>query len=586
LPDAPTFVFAIPLIARSAAYDWDVVVHHFNATLGSIFNQTDPNFRVIVACTGRPEVRIPVDERLEFVDLPDRPFSPHDPEWSYRDIARRRHAVLKHAAPDGDAYVMLVDADDLVSCRLVSHVRQTNHQYGYLLTRGYIYDSTHGLLSMLPNKIGQSVSFFYSCGTSIVLRLTAEELRNSTDEQGYFRRVMRRGHPWAGKFSMAEGRPLGLIEFRAAVYVRNHGSNMSERDDIYPRSVLADRAAAVANIVEAPVPIDDSIRAEFKLNALQHEHPATVRAPKLTVAIVTWRRPAGLGRLLAALRPQVQGRVDRNIVVVNDGSHDAAYSAIVADCEGLIRYEPLATNSGIGAARNCAAGLADGDFVVYVDDDCLPPPFWLDWLAGRLAAEPDLDVLAGTTRLLWRHRTFFERVQAHFGIVPRPWVTQQDIIFVTANVAIRRTLLDRIGGFRPLRIGEDSELAGRVALAGSRVAYDAHWYVEHEPESLRVKLRKYWHYGKTNAELQAWTTAPAAYAAVTSARRSGHIKNARAAFREKLQQSDGFSPWRVTRVLAALVAALVLMAYYDGCAAGMRFAGRPGKARRQQALSA
>ena len=32
---------------------------------------TNPNFRVIVACTGRPEVRIPVDERLEFVDHPE-----------------------------------------------------------------------------------------------------------------------------------------------------------------------------------------------------------------------------------------------------------------------------------------------------------------------------------------------------------------------------------------------------------------------------------------------------------------------------------------------------------------------------------
>ena len=147
--NAPVFVFAVPLVARSQAYDWDVVVRHFNATLASIFNQTDPNFRVIVACTGRPEVRIPVDERLEFLDLPEMPVAGQ--RWRpYQDILRRRQAIYDRGFGEADAYVMFTDADDLVSNRLVAHVREGAYPYGHVVTSGYVFDSQRGLVAQLP----------------------------------------------------------------------------------------------------------------------------------------------------------------------------------------------------------------------------------------------------------------------------------------------------------------------------------------------------------------------------------------------------------------------------------------------------
>jgi glycosyltransferase involved in cell wall biosynthesis len=366
---------------------------------------------------------------------------------------------------------------------------------------------------------------------------------------------------------------LDPIPFPAAVYVRNHGSNMSERPDFYSETVRAARFEIVRKISRTPVSIDRALALEFNLDALMSGNVAGTPVhdvPSLTIAVTTCRRPAGLLRLLDALRPQVEGRRGREIVVVNDGSHDADYEAVVGKFKGLLRYEALPVNLGVGAARNRAAALADGAFVVYVDDDCVPPPFWLDWLAGRLAAQPDLDVLAGTARLLWRSRGFFERVQAHFRMLPRPWVTLQDIIFVTANVAIRRKILERLGGFRPLRIGEDSELAGRIALAGARAAFDEDWFVLHEPEPFRAKLRKYWRYGFTNVALHERTTVPVAFANLLHARRRLHVRNARFNFRRAMAEADGFSVSPASRLAAVLAVTCVQMAYYDGCAAGAR----------------
>lgn len=62
-------VFAIPLRAKETSSDWNSCVQHFNRTLKSIFNQTDSEFRCIVACNEIPQLDQEYDERLEFIKL-------------------------------------------------------------------------------------------------------------------------------------------------------------------------------------------------------------------------------------------------------------------------------------------------------------------------------------------------------------------------------------------------------------------------------------------------------------------------------------------------------------------------------------
>ena len=98
----------------------------------------------------------------------------------------------------------------------------------------------------------------------------------------------------------------------------------------------------------------------------------------LCVVIPTYRRPFGLDRLLAALEPQVTGRPDRQVVVVNDGSHDDAYAKVVERFQPMIDYVALPRNRGGGAARNVGARKVTGGYLVFTDDDCIPPSHWLD----------------------------------------------------------------------------------------------------------------------------------------------------------------------------------------------------------------
>lgn len=293
---------------------------------------------------------------------------------------------------------------------------------------------------------------------------------------------------------------------------------------------------------------------------------------RLSVAISTFKRPAGLARLLAALRPQVEGRPGREIVVVNDGSHDTAYENVARSCANVISYHALPENAGVARARNESAARASGAYLVFTDDDCEPPPFWLDWLEARLDANPELDVVIGTTLPLYSQQPrFFERVNGHYELLPQPRGTPAAPLFATANVAIRRALLERVGGFgfrdAFTGAGEDTELASRLIAGGARTVVDYDWFVRHDVcDGLTVQMRRYWRYGYANVWMRRFTSSPSSNEDSARAHRKALPENALRLLRRQLALSDGFSPSKAMRWISAAAASLVLIAYYDGCA--------------------
>lgn len=258
---------------------------------------------------------------------------------------------------------------------------------------------------------------------------------------------------------------------------------------------------------------------------------------------------------------------------MNDGSHDAAYDAVARDFADVITYRALPENVGIARARNAVAAQGHGEYIVYTDDDCVPPPWWLDWLEARLDANPELDVVIGTTKPQSPVRPrFIERVNGHYSLIPAPHGTKAVPLFVTANVAIRRALFERLGGFGfsewALSAGEDTELASRLAGAGARTVVDLQWYVGHDvSDGLVRQMQRYWRYGYANVRLTTLTTAPDQNAKLARMDRRRLLSFAVEQWRESLELSEGFSRWRLVRWGSALAASCVHVAFYAGCAA-------------------
>jgi glycosyltransferase involved in cell wall biosynthesis/lauroyl/myristoyl acyltransferase len=298
----------------------------------------------------------------------------------------------------------------------------------------------------------------------------------------------------------------------------------------------------------------------------------TQQAPSLSVVISTYKRPEGLRRLLTALESQIAGRPERKVVVVNDGSHNSGYEAVVAEFAHMIDYHPLPRNLGIAAARNESVRNADSDYVVFTDDDCLPPPYWLDWLAARLLAYPDLDVVAGAVKPLPPFKpNFFAGVQTRHGIHPWPAKTAGGIRFVTANVAIRRKLFWDLGGFRISTdfpgAGEDTELSVRVSRTDCSRCLDPDWFVEHDiGDGFVTNVRRFRRYGYADMLSMRTTAVLAEYGYLRHRARRRRFKDFVEQYRRHLPVARSASSWWPVQWLSAFLASIVFVAYFDGVA--------------------
>jgi len=223
--------------------------------------------------------------------------------------------------------------------------------------------------------------------------------------------------------------------------------------------------------------------------------------PTLSIVIPTHRRPGGLARLLQSLAPQAREQAGREVIVVNDGTDDAAYGAVIAADRAWVHYIATAENRGPAAARNDGVRAATGEFLVFIDDDCVAPVGWLDQLTGLLAADPRLDAVGGTTRpLASRHPTWFERLLTESGCHPNPvFYRDQLIVMVSACLAVRKVAFDRLGGFveQVIPLAEDRNLTTRLRLAGARCAIKPEWFVYHDMSSTpQAHFRRYFNYGR------------------------------------------------------------------------------------------
>ena len=116
----------------------------------------------------------------------------------------------------------------------------------------------------------------------------------------------------------------------------------------------------------------------------------------LSVVVPTYRRPENLLRFLKAICPQLNS--ERSLVVINDGSHDHAYERVINQFKEIIDYLPLPQNCGPALARNKGAAHSKGKYLVFTDDDCIPPENWLNTISNYLAVFPDIAVVGVTAR--------------------------------------------------------------------------------------------------------------------------------------------------------------------------------------------
>jgi hypothetical protein len=156
----------------------------------------------------------------------------------------------------GAGYLMLADADDLISNRLVDYVLTDRHASGYLVQEGYVFRVDTGHIAKHPFAGWEEVSFDKTCGTCAIMNLSEEDCRTKELVIG--------GHIHWGEKYAEKGRPLKPVPFRSVVYVRQSGENISRLPHPDPRRVEKD-AAFMAQVIKSAIPRTPELEDEFML---------------------------------------------------------------------------------------------------------------------------------------------------------------------------------------------------------------------------------------------------------------------------------------------------------------------------------
>ncbi len=116
-----------------------------------------------------------------------------------------------------------------------------------------------------------------------------------------------------------------------------------------------------------------------------------------------------------------------------------------AERESVIVYQRLAVNDGISGNTNAGLEMATGDFVLFSDHDDFLEKDAFYWIVEKLNANPELDLIYTDEDLVDEKGTKFSspRFKPDFNMD-----FLCSINYICHIVAVRKTLLDQVGGLR------------------------------------------------------------------------------------------------------------------------------------------
>ena len=227
---------------------------------------------------------------------------------------------------------------------------------------------------------------------------------------------------------------------------------------------------------------------------------ASAPVPRLgvTVAVCTRDRPEDLAACLDSIERSGYGEFE--ILVVDNAPSSEAARLLVERRGGRVRYvrEP---RPGLDWARNRAISEARGDIIAFTDDDVSVDPAWIGALVAAFGADETVAAVTGLVlpaELETEAQVLFERYRGFGrGFAPRRVAPESREALARrygaagdygtgANMAFRRSLFDRIGGFDPAlgagtrtRGGDDLDMFFRVLKEGHVLVYEPRALVRH-----------------------------------------------------------------------------------------------------------
>ncbi|MEO5899196.1 MAG: glycosyltransferase family 2 protein [Ilumatobacteraceae bacterium] len=198
----------------------------------------------------------------------------------------------------------------------------------------------------------------------------------------------------------------------------------------------------------------------------------------VSVVVPTFNRCGRLARVLEGFAAQRNDALFE-VVVVSDGSTDGTDDYLRSGNTPLPVVAVFQTNSGPAEARNSGVAAARGAMVLFVDDDVVPEPGFVEAhvhahdahagdivVIGPMLTPPDARL---SPWVAWE-QAMLDKQYALLADLPTAYYRN----FYTGNASIPRRRILEVGGFdRRFRRAEDIELAYRLHCVGLTFIFDA-----------------------------------------------------------------------------------------------------------------
>lgn len=234
------------------------------------------------------------------------------------------------------------------------------------------------------------------------------------------------------------------------------------------------------------------------IEGLSSDSPEELRS--ISIVIPSYNGPDLTAACIANLQETIPDDIHVEIIVVDDCSTEKTWSRLNRLASHDHRIKPIRNQDNLGFIETCnrGAAAAEGDILIFLNQDTVPLPGWLQPLVQTFRAYPDAGAVGGKLvypdgRLQEAGAIIFrDGFGANFGRGDDPddplynYVREVDYCS-GALLATPRSLFVKIGGFdrryRPAYY-EDTDYCFRVRTHGCRVYYQPESMIIHHEGSV------------------------------------------------------------------------------------------------------
>ena len=221
---------------------------------------------------------------------------------------------------------------------------------------------------------------------------------------------------------------------------------------------------------------------------------------QFSIIIPVYNRTQEVDELLESLCGQTFK--DFEVIVVEDGSSETCESICERYADKLDLHYYFKPNSGPGPSRNYGAERSQGEYLIILDSDVIVPNNYLEIAKKELDCE-SCDAFGGPD---CAHPSFTPIQKAiNYSMTSffttggiRGGKQKLDKFYPRSfNLGIRKSVYEALGGFAPMRYGEDIDLSTRIFKGGYSCRLFPEAFVYHKR---RVKFSSFFRQVKHSGE--------------------------------------------------------------------------------------